>query len=160
MRYMNIQASERSALAAKVNVSDAYLYQCLTGRKAMNPEEAVRVERESGHQVRRWHLRQENCNARRRSAFPSFPFIAPCSRVVRTRTPFPPGCTPATSERSASSRRRCASVPPASGQRTADAVARSGRTISPRRCISRRPWRKTRSQAGHRATKKAGAACG
>lgn len=60
MRCMNIQASERSALAAKVNVSDAYLYQCLTGRKAMNPEEAVRVERESGHQVRRWHLRQDD----------------------------------------------------------------------------------------------------
>lgn len=54
---MNITATERRAIADRLKISDAYLYQCLTGRKAMKPEEAVRIERESGMQVRRWHLR-------------------------------------------------------------------------------------------------------
>lgn len=54
---MNITASERAAIAEKVGVSDPYLYQCLTGRKAMKPEEAVRVEEGSGRVLMRWHLR-------------------------------------------------------------------------------------------------------
>ena len=54
---MNMSAPERAALAATVGIGDAYLYQCLTGRKAMKPEEAVRVERESEKRLRRWHLR-------------------------------------------------------------------------------------------------------
>ena len=45
------------ALAAKVGISDPYLYQCLTGRKAMSAAEAVRVEIESGRALMRWHLR-------------------------------------------------------------------------------------------------------
>lgn len=57
---MNMTAPERAALAEKAGVSDPYLYQCLTGRKAMKPEEAVRVERESGQAVRRWHLRRDD----------------------------------------------------------------------------------------------------
>ncbi len=55
---MNMPAPERSALAVKVNVHEQYLYQCLTGRKAMTPAEAVRVEQESDRSVMRWHLRQ------------------------------------------------------------------------------------------------------
>lgn len=54
---MNMTASERADLAAKVGVSEPYLYQCLTGRKAMNPAEAVRVETDSGRAVMRWDLR-------------------------------------------------------------------------------------------------------
>ena len=57
---MNMTATERTELAAKVNVSEPYLYQCLTGRKAMNAAEAVRVEMESGGVVKRWHLRTED----------------------------------------------------------------------------------------------------
>ena len=57
---MVITAAERAELAEKVGVHEQYLYQCLTGRKAMKPEEAVRVERESGKTVRRWDLRPED----------------------------------------------------------------------------------------------------
>ena len=53
-----IHAPERIALAARLDISEQYLYQCLTGRKAMNAEEAVRVERESGGRLRRWDLRR------------------------------------------------------------------------------------------------------
>jgi DNA-binding transcriptional regulator YdaS (Cro superfamily) len=54
----NILAPERIALAAQLGISEQYLYQCLTGRKAMNAEEAVRVERESGCRLHRWDLRR------------------------------------------------------------------------------------------------------
>lgn len=54
---MNMTATERADIAKKVGVSDPYLYQCLTGRKAMKPEEAVRVEFDSGRALMRWHLR-------------------------------------------------------------------------------------------------------
>lgn len=39
-------------------MSEQYLYQCLSGRKAMNPAQAVRIERHLEGRVRRWHLRQ------------------------------------------------------------------------------------------------------
>lgn len=54
---MNMSRPDRLALAERVGVHEQYLYQCFTGRKAMKPEEAVRVERESSGAVRRWHLR-------------------------------------------------------------------------------------------------------
>ena len=54
---MDMKPAERAALAEKVGVNEQYLYQCLTGRKAMNAEEAVRVERESGGVVTRRDLR-------------------------------------------------------------------------------------------------------
>lgn len=57
---MHMTATDRKALAEQVGVDEQYLYQCLTGRKAMTPAEAVRVERESGHVVRRWHLRRDD----------------------------------------------------------------------------------------------------
>lgn len=53
----NMTAAERQALAAKLEISEQYLYQCLTGRKHMRAEEAVRIERESGGLVRRWDVR-------------------------------------------------------------------------------------------------------
>ncbi|HSC06803.1 MAG TPA: YdaS family helix-turn-helix protein [Steroidobacteraceae bacterium] len=55
-----ITASERIALAAKLGMSEQYLYQCLTGRKAMSPLEAVKVEVASDRAVRRWHLRPDD----------------------------------------------------------------------------------------------------
>lgn len=55
---MNMSAQDRKALAEQVGVDEQYLYQCLSGRKAMRADEAVRVERDSGHRVMRWHLRR------------------------------------------------------------------------------------------------------
>lgn len=52
-----IPAAERIALAAQLGISEQYLYQCLTGRKAMKPEEAVRIERASERRLMRWDLR-------------------------------------------------------------------------------------------------------
>jgi DNA-binding transcriptional regulator YdaS (Cro superfamily) len=52
-----ITTTERKAISAKLGVSDPYLYQCLTGRKAMSPEQAVRLEMDSGRLVTRRHLR-------------------------------------------------------------------------------------------------------
>lgn len=54
---MDITAAERQALAAQLGMHEQYLYQCLTGRKDMRTDEAVRVERDSGGRLRRWHLR-------------------------------------------------------------------------------------------------------
>jgi DNA-binding transcriptional regulator YdaS (Cro superfamily) len=47
-------------MAALAGIDEQYLYQCLTGRKAMLAREAVRVERVLGGRVRRWHLRQKD----------------------------------------------------------------------------------------------------
>jgi DNA-binding transcriptional regulator YdaS (Cro superfamily) len=55
-----ITAPERKSIADAVGVDEQYLYQCLTGRKAMNPAESVRIERESNSRIRRWHLRQDD----------------------------------------------------------------------------------------------------
>jgi len=57
---MNMTTVERAAIAAKLGIHEQYLYQCLTGRKAMKPEEAVRIERESGGEIMRWHLRRND----------------------------------------------------------------------------------------------------
>lgn len=54
---MSMAASDRRALAEKVGANEQYLYQCLTGRKAMKAEEAVRIEIDSDRLLRRWHLR-------------------------------------------------------------------------------------------------------
>lgn len=53
-------ASERQAIAHELGVSDQYLYQCLTGRKLMRPEEAVRIEKGSGGRLRRWDVRRSD----------------------------------------------------------------------------------------------------
>lgn len=55
-----ISPKERAQIAEMVGLDDQYLYQCLSGRKDMKPKEAVRVERESGGRLRRWHLRRSD----------------------------------------------------------------------------------------------------
>lgn len=57
MRVMEMTASQRAEFADRFGVSEPYLYQCLTGRKDMRPQEAVRLEQESGGELRRWSLR-------------------------------------------------------------------------------------------------------
>jgi DNA-binding transcriptional regulator YdaS (Cro superfamily) len=53
---MSLSAPERKELAAKLGVSEQYLYQCLTGRRDMDPVEAIRLERESQRKVTRFEL--------------------------------------------------------------------------------------------------------
>ncbi len=53
-----ITAAERIALAAQLSMNEQYLYQCLSGRRAMDPAQAVRVERHLNGRVRRWQLRK------------------------------------------------------------------------------------------------------
>jgi len=48
-----ITPSERRRIASLVGLNEQYLYQCLTGRREMNPAEAVRVERESDGAITR-----------------------------------------------------------------------------------------------------------
>lgn len=47
---------ERIELASLAGYHEQYLYQCLTGRRSMDPKEAVRVERVTRGRLRRWHL--------------------------------------------------------------------------------------------------------
>lgn len=49
----------RRELAAKVGVHEQYLYQCLTGRRDMNPAEARRLETETSGQLTRQMLCQK-----------------------------------------------------------------------------------------------------
>lgn len=52
-----ITVEMRREIAARLGMSEQYLYQCLTGRRAMKPEEAVRVERDGESHLTRRHLR-------------------------------------------------------------------------------------------------------
>ena len=53
-------ANERRAIAAELGLSDPYLYQCITGRKAMKAKEEVAIERLSGGRITRRHLRPKD----------------------------------------------------------------------------------------------------
>jgi DNA-binding transcriptional regulator YdaS (Cro superfamily) len=53
---MDLTSQERKELAGKVGMNEQYLYQCLTGRRDMDPVEAIRVERDSGGRVTRFDL--------------------------------------------------------------------------------------------------------
>lgn len=50
---------ERRALAARVGVSEQYLYQCLTGRRDMSAPEARRIETATGGVLTRLMLCQK-----------------------------------------------------------------------------------------------------
>ncbi len=54
-----ITTERRRQLAVKHKVNVQYLYQCLTGRRDMNPAEAMRVETESGKELTRQMLCQK-----------------------------------------------------------------------------------------------------
>jgi DNA-binding transcriptional regulator YdaS (Cro superfamily) len=45
---MELTVAQRRQLATDLGLSEQYLYQCLTGRRDMDPVEAVRCERDSG----------------------------------------------------------------------------------------------------------------
>lgn len=52
-----ITAARRKELAATHGVDEQYLYQCLSRRRQMDAAEAMRLETESGQELRRWQLR-------------------------------------------------------------------------------------------------------
>jgi len=56
---IQISPETRRELAAKVGVHEQYLYQCLTGRRDMNPAEARRVEDETSGVLSRQMLCQK-----------------------------------------------------------------------------------------------------
>lgn len=60
LRAMNITTTRRKELAEKLGKSDAYLYQCMAGIRAMGPADAVQIERETDGELRRWHLRPKD----------------------------------------------------------------------------------------------------
>lgn len=55
----NIDPSERQSIAIKAGLNPQYLYQCLTGRRDMDPRQAVLLEQVSGARIRRWHVRRD-----------------------------------------------------------------------------------------------------
>lgn len=57
---MNMPPQERSVLAQKCRINDAYLYQILTRRREASPELCVQIERESGNQITRQMLRPDD----------------------------------------------------------------------------------------------------
>lgn len=54
-----ITLPRRRELAAKVGVHEQYLYQCLTGRRDMNPTEARRIETDTDGELSRQMLCQK-----------------------------------------------------------------------------------------------------
>jgi len=56
---IDITPSERRELAQQAGINDQYLYQCLTGRRDMNPAEARRVEEVTGGRLKRQQLCQK-----------------------------------------------------------------------------------------------------
>jgi DNA-binding transcriptional regulator YdaS (Cro superfamily) len=55
-----IEAPERKAIADANGVDEQFLYQCLTGRKQMRADEAVRLEQATNRRVLRWQLRMHD----------------------------------------------------------------------------------------------------
>lgn len=51
-----ITAEKRRELASAAGINEQYLYQCLTGRRDMNPVEARRVEGVLNGELMRWDL--------------------------------------------------------------------------------------------------------
>lgn len=54
-----ITPERRRQLAVQVNAHEQYLYQCLTGRRDMNPAEARRIEAETRGELTRQMLCQK-----------------------------------------------------------------------------------------------------
>jgi len=57
---MNITPQERSILAQRCRINDAYLYQILTQRREASPELCVLIERESNRSITRKMLRPKD----------------------------------------------------------------------------------------------------
>lgn len=54
---MNILTTgDRARLAALAGINEAYLYQCLSGRREMGARVAVKVEQATRGELKRWQL--------------------------------------------------------------------------------------------------------
>lgn len=54
----SMSPEDRRRIADKVGVNPATLYQAMTGKGAgFSPKECVRIEKDSGYELRRWDLR-------------------------------------------------------------------------------------------------------
>lgn len=51
-----ITPKERAELAEKLEVHEQYIYQCMTGRRDMDPLKATDLERVSDGRIRRWQV--------------------------------------------------------------------------------------------------------
>lgn len=50
----------RRQMAAEIGCNERFLWQCLTGRNAMQPLDAVQVEVQTRGKLRRWHVRPKD----------------------------------------------------------------------------------------------------
>ena len=73
-----ITASDRREWAEKLGVNEQYLYQCLTGRREMNPAEARRIEVDSEGAI----TRQMLCQKTWEGIWPDLANLAPTSEGV------------------------------------------------------------------------------
>ena len=55
-----LMPDERRRMAAQIGCNERFLYQCLTGRNAMQPIDAVRAEQVTDGRLRRWHVRPKD----------------------------------------------------------------------------------------------------
>lgn len=55
-----LSTEDRKRLAAATGIDEQYLYQCLTGRRDMNPERARKVETDTGGELTRQMLCQKS----------------------------------------------------------------------------------------------------
>lgn len=58
-----INPAERKRLADQLRINEQYLYQCLTGRRDMDPATAMRAEIETGGVLKRQMLCQSSFKA-------------------------------------------------------------------------------------------------
>ena len=56
---MDLNPDERRSLAEAAGMNERFLYQCLTGRRNMDPRLVVRLEQLSDGRVRRWQVRRD-----------------------------------------------------------------------------------------------------
>lgn len=52
----NFTPETRRRLAGMLGITEQFLYQCLTGRREMDPADAMRAEEVTSKELRRWHL--------------------------------------------------------------------------------------------------------
>lgn len=73
--------AERRRIAEKVGVNEQYLYQCLTGRRDMNPAEARRIEDEINGELMRWDL----CQSTWRGIWPELVDMPGAPKAAKTK---------------------------------------------------------------------------
>jgi DNA-binding transcriptional regulator YdaS (Cro superfamily) len=75
-----ITAAERKRLAEQLGLSEQYLYQCLTGRRDMDPAAAMKAETDSHGALKRQML----CQSTYRAIWPDLPDLPDLSPVLET----------------------------------------------------------------------------